>query len=58
MFNKYFDYKFHSKETDRNGNKTVLDIAINGQRMTLINIYAPNRHNPECFLPSKQTYNN
>ena len=55
MFNKYFNYKFHSKETDRNGNKTVLDIAINGQRMTLINIYAPNRHNPECFLPSKQT---
>ena len=37
MFNNNFDYKFHSKEADLDGNKLALDITINGKRMTLIN---------------------
>ena len=49
MFNNNFEYKLHSKETDLEGNKLVLDITINGKRVTLINIYGPNRDNPEFF---------
>lgn len=49
MFNNNFEYKLHSKEADLQGNKLVLDITINGKRMTLINIYGPNRDTPEFF---------
>lgn len=49
MFNNNVEYKLHSKEADLQGNKLVLDITINGKRMTLINIYGPNRDTPEFF---------
>ena len=50
MFNNNFEYKLHSKEADLDGNNLVLDITINGKRMTLMNIYGPNRDSPEFFL--------
>ena len=53
MFNNNFEYKLHSKEADLDGNKLVLDITINGKRMTLINIYGPNRDSPEFFAAIK-----
>ena len=56
MFNNNFEYKLHSKETDLEGNKLVLDITINGKRVTLINIYGPNRDNPEFFSSIRTVY--
>ena len=50
MFNNNFENKLHSKEADLDGNKLVLDITINGKRMTLINIYGPNRDSPELIF--------
>ena len=46
LFNNNFEYKLHATETDSEGNKLILDITINGKRMTLINLYGPNKDNP------------
>lgn len=61
MFNNNFEFKLHEKQTDLQGNKLILDITINGKRMTLLNIYAPNRDTPDFFIQLKQdieTYGN
>ena len=49
MFNNNFEFKLHSKESDPEGNKLILDVSINGKRTTLINIYGPNRDSPEFY---------
>ena len=49
MFNNNFEFKLHSKESDPEGNKLILDVNINGKRTTLINIYGPNRDSPEFY---------
>lgn len=50
MFNNNFEFTLHQKVSDTEGNKLILDITINGKRMTLINIYGPNRDSPEFYI--------
>lgn len=54
MLNNNFEYKLHAQEADLEGNKLLLDISVNGKRMTLINIYGPNRDSPDFFAKIKQ----
>ena len=49
MFNNNFEYEVHEVEKDDNGNKLLLDITIEGKRLTLINIYGPNRDDPDFY---------
>ena len=49
MRNNYFDFTLHDKVADLDGNKLILNISINNKRLTLINIYGPNKDIPECY---------
>lgn len=57
LFNNNFEFKLHKVERDENGNKLVLDIEIEGKRLTLINIYGPNRDDPEFYRGLLRTIN-
>ena len=43
------DYKIHSQEQDINGNLLILDITISNKRLSLINIYGPNKDDPAFY---------
>lgn len=61
LFNNNFEFKVHEVKKDDNGNKLILDITIEGKRLTLINIYGPNRDDPEFYqsiLNTITAYNN
>ena len=45
MLNNNFEYKLHNIGTDNLGNYIIVDITIEGERMTLANIYGPNTDN-------------
>ena len=49
FINNNFEYKLHKIKTDREGNKIILDISIKEIRVTLINVYGPNKDTPVCF---------
>lgn len=49
LFNNNFEFQLHNIEKDDNGNKLILDITIEGKRVLLINIYAPNKDDPHFF---------
>ncbi|MCG7879939.1 MAG: endonuclease/exonuclease/phosphatase family protein [Candidatus Thiodiazotropha endolucinida] len=49
LFNNNFEFSIHNIIKDNNGNKLILDITIEGKRLTLINIYGPNRDSPEFY---------
>ena len=49
LFNNNFEYEVHEVEKDDNGNKLLLDITIEGKRLTLINIYGPSRDDPDFY---------
>ena len=49
LLNNNFEYKLHRLKKDRDGNKLILDITIKDKRITLINIYGPNRDSPAFF---------
>ena len=34
---------------DESGNKLILEVIIEGKRLTLINIYGPNRDDPDFY---------
>ena len=36
-------------KTDKNGNCIIMDITIQGKRITLVNIYGPNQDNPNFY---------
>ena len=44
-----FEFKLHKEKKDLNGNLLALDISINNNKFTLINLYGPNSDNPEFF---------
>lgn len=50
LFNNNFEFKIHNIEKDNNGNKLILDMTIQGKHLLLINIYGPNRDDPEFYL--------
>ena len=43
------DYKIQQKIIDNNGNFIILNLDIQNQHLTLINLYGPNVDNPEFF---------
>lgn len=49
MFNNNFEFQVHKIHKDETGNKLILDITLEGKRLTLINIYGPNKDNPNFY---------
>ena len=57
FINNNFEFKMNRIKRDREGNKIILDITIMGKRITLINIYGPNRDTPAFFESIKADIN-
>lgn len=49
LFNNDFEYKVHKVKRDLGGNSLILDLEIEGKRVTLINLYGPNEDSPEFY---------
>ena len=49
LISKDVEFTIHQQHTDEGGNYIILDITIFNQRLTLINIYAPNTDCPNVF---------
>ena len=49
LINNNFEFKVEGVKTDKNGNYILLDITIQGKRITLVNIYGPNEDNPNFY---------
>ena len=54
LMNNNFEYKVERVKTDKNGNYAILDIIIQGKRITLVNLYGPNQDNPNFYTNIKQ----
>lgn len=57
LFNNNFELQLHKEKKDDEGNLLALDLSIDNNRITLVNIYGPNSDCPdfydkvrECFL--------
>ena len=55
FFNKRLDYKIRRKIIDENGNFIILDLKVHTQRLSFINLYGPNKDNPD-FLKIISNY--
>ena len=49
LINNNFEFKVEGVKTDKNGNYILLDITIQGKRITLVNIYGPNEDSPNFY---------
>ena len=49
-----FEYKLERVKTDKNGNCIILDVNIQGKRITLVNLYGPNQDNHNFHTNIKQ----
>lgn len=49
FFNNNFEFKVHQEKRDKEGNLIALDLTIEDNRVTLINIYGPNIDSPEFY---------
>ena len=56
LMNNNFEYKVERVKTDKNGNYIILDIIIQGKRITLVNLYGPNQDNPNFYTNIKAAY--
>ena len=54
LINNTFDYKLHKTKKGNDGNKLLLDISIQEKRLTLVNIYGPNRDKPNFYKELKK----
>ena len=54
LFNNTFDFKAKVIDSDRQGNFIIVNLKTLEQEFTLINIYGPNRDNPDFYLKIKQ----
>lgn len=57
LFNNNFELQLHKEKKDDEGNLLALDLSIDNNRITLVNIYGPNSDCPDfydkvrvCFL--------
>ena len=48
-FNNNFEFKALKIVRDESGNKLILEVIIEGKMLPLINIYVPNRDDPEFY---------
>ena len=49
FLNNTFEYKVHQEKRDNDGNLLALDITIEDNRVTIVNIYGPNIDSPEFY---------
>ena len=49
LFNNTFEYEIHEMKADYSSNFIILDITIDGERITLVNIHGPNEDNPKFY---------
>ena len=49
LFNKGFEYKIHQIFSDPNGNYIIVEITMEKNWLTLINLYGPNTDSPTFF---------
>ena len=49
LFNNKLDYKIHKIKKGNDGNKLVIDITIQERKLTLVNVYGPNRDKPNFY---------
>ena len=49
FFTKKVDYKIQSQNQDTNGNFLILDMTIFNKRLSLVNIYSPNKDDPSFY---------
>ena len=54
LFKNNFEFKVHNSKHDPGGNFLILDVTIDDKRLTLVNIYAPNKDSPDFFNDLKQ----
>ena len=54
LFNNTFDFKAKVIDSDPQGNFIILNLKTFEEEFTLINIYGPNRDNPDFYLKVKQ----
>ena len=56
LLNNNFDQQVESIKTDPNGNYIILNMTIQGKKVTLVNIYGPNEDNPQFYRNLKEKY--
>ena len=49
FFGKNLDYKIHNQKQDANGNLLILDMTISDKKLSLINVYGPNKDHPAFY---------
>ena len=53
LLNNTFEYKLHRLKKGNDGNKLILDITVQDKRLTLVNLYGPNRDKPNFYTQVK-----
>ena len=56
LLNNNFEQQVESIKTDPNGNYIILNMTIQGKKVTLVNIYGPNEDNPQLYRNLKEKY--
>ena len=49
LFNNNFEFKIHKTITDCSGNFIIIEIEVLTKRFLLVNIYGPNKDNPNFY---------
>lgn len=49
FISKGIEYKMHKSKVDKEGNFVILDITVEGKRLTLVSIYGPNTDKPSFY---------
>lgn len=57
LINNNFEQKVNRVKIDKNGNYIILDITIEDQKITLVNLYGPNNDNPQFYENLKHKIN-
>ena len=50
LINNNFEQKVEKVKTDTNGNYIIMEITIQGKKITLVNVYGPNQDNPNFYV--------
>ena len=56
LFNNNFEFKIHKEKGDSEGNLVALDITVEDNRLTLINVYGPNTDCSDFYEKVRDTF--